>query len=556
MSVPEASNQCEGMRKKTPLRNLFRNNFTRREFIATVSATIASTAVRGQSGFNSLANDRHRPRFHLMPPSAWMNDPNGPLYWKGQYHLFYQYSPVISIMGPKYWGHAVSSDLVHWKNLEIALAPTPGGPDNNGCWSGSAVVANGVPTFVYTGATWPAGNERAAREQGAVPERQMVAVAADPNDANLTKWTKIAQNPVLAAPPAGMKVVGWRDPALWKEGGTWYMVIGSGEIRKGGMALLYTSEDLRQWTYLHPLATAKPNPSMDATRPWASMWECPDFFFLEGKPILLVARGNGYLAGTYSDHKFQQQSEGQIDYGSAAYAQKTMEDEKGRRIWWAWLHEKRTSEAQAAAGWAGVMSLPKLLTLRSNGMLAVEPVPELRALRRKERRTQNHKIDPNGPLLLKGFESDCAEIEAEIELGDSHQAGLRIRSTANASEQTLVGYDRDSQRLFCDTSSSSTDPQTQGLRPPVVGRGVENGALKIEKNEFLRLRIYIDASVIETFANGTATLTDRVYPASPASLGIGLFAKGGTARLRSLTMWELTPISNDRLTSGAERFRV
>lgn len=107
---------------------------TRREFIAAASVTLASTALGGQSNGNALASDRHRPRFHLMPPAAWLNDPNGPLYWKGRYHLFYQYSPVISNFGLKYWALAVSSDLVHWKNLGIALAPTPGGPDKNNDW--------------------------------------------------------------------------------------------------------------------------------------------------------------------------------------------------------------------------------------------------------------------------------------------------------------------------------------------------------------------------------------------------------------------------------------
>ena len=529
---------------------------TRREFVTLTSAALASTALHGQSELRGLANDRHRPRYHLMPPSAWMNDPNGPLYWRGRYHMFYQYSPVISIAGPKYWGHAVSSDLVHWKNLGIALAPTPGGPDKNGCWSGSAVIDNGAPTFIYTGVTWSAETEEAERKRGLVPERQLVAVAADPNDDNLMRWAKIPQNPVLAAPPAGMKVVGWRDPCPWQEGNTWYMGIGSGEIGKGGMALLYTSTDFRNWRYLHPLATAKPDPeSQNASRPWASMWECPDFFFLEGKPVLLVARGNSYLTGTYADHKFQQQSGGRIDFGSAAYAQKTMQDKKGRRIWWAWIHEKRTSEAQAAAGWAGVMSLPKLLWLRPDGKLAVEPIAELKVLRGAENTISDQKIVPDGPLLLPGFESDCAEIDAEIELGDAHQVGLRVRSTRDGGEQTLIGYDCQSQNLFCDTTGSSMDPNTQGTAP-VGGRGIESGALELKPGEPLRFRIYIDASVIEIFANGRASLTDRVYPSSAASRGIGLFAKGGSARLRSLTLWELAPISSDRLTSGAELFRA
>jgi sucrose-6-phosphate hydrolase SacC (GH32 family) len=191
--------------------------------------------------------------------------------------------------------------------------------------------------------------------------------------------------------------------------------------------------------------------------------------------------------------------------------------------------------------------------LLPDGTLGIEPVRELKVLRRTERKLSDQKIEPDGPLLLRGFESDCAEIETEIELGDAHQAGLRLRSTTDGSEQTLIGYDRDSQKLFCDTTSSSTDPQTQKLSAP-SGRGIESGTLELKSNEPLRLRIYIDASVIETFANGRVSLTDRVYPANTASFGIGLFAKGGTARLRSMTLWEMAPISNDRLTSGSELF--
>jgi len=506
---------------------------------------------------STLANDRHRPRVHLLPPSLWLNDPNGPLHFRGRYHLFYQYAPAIDNFATKYWGHAVSTDLVHWKNVGIALAPTAGGPDKNGCWSGSAVVVDGIPTIVYTGATWSAESERAERAKGIIPERQMVAIAADPNDPNLTRWIKIAENPVLAAPPEGIRAVGWRDPAVWKEGDTWYMTIGCGEAGKGGIAPLYSSRDVRRWTYLHPLAVARPDPNQDPNRPGSSMWECPDFFIVDGKPVLLVASGNRYLTGTYIDHRFEQESEGRIDFGSASYAQKTMEDEKGRRIWWGWLREKRSSEAQTAAGWAGVMSLPKLLTLRRDGTLGVEPVPEVRVLRGGQQKTiSNRTIEPNGPLLLDGVSTDCAEVDVEIELGSAHQAGLRVRAAADGREQTLIGYDRDTQELFSDTTASSTDAATatgQGLR---ANRGVEKGKLVLQNGEPLRLRVYVDASVIETFANGRASISDRVYPSSDAALGVGLFVKGGTARVRSMAVWQLTPISNDRLTSGAELFRV
>ena len=536
-------------------------DLTRREFVAIAAATAASTVLPLANLLGEvpqsekLANDRHRPRFHLMPPSLWLNDPNGPLQFKGRYHLFYQYAPQISNTATKYWGHAVSTDLVHWKNLGIALAPTPGGPDKNGCWTGSAVVVNGVPTVIYTGGTWSGESEREARAQGINPERQLVAVG-DPSDPDLIKWNKIPENPVLDAPPQGIKAVGWRDPTVWKEGDTWYMTIGCGEPRKGGIALLYSSKDMRHWKYLHPLAVAKPDANQDTKRPFGSMWECPDFFILEGKPFLLVAAGNRYLSGTYAEHRFEQENEGRIDFGSAAYAQKTMQDEKGRRIWWAWLREKRSSEAQVAAGWAGVMSLPKLLTLSSDGMLGVAPVPELKVLRRGHKSLSDRKIEPNGQLPLKGVAGDCVEIEAEIAMGDARQAGLCVRAAANGSEQTLIGYDRDSKQFFCDTTASSTDPSTESVSGPRRNRGVESGQLILAMDEPLKLRVYVDASVIESFANGRVSLSDRVYPMSPQALGIGLFARGGTARVRSMTVWQLSAISDNRMTSGAELFRV
>jgi beta-fructofuranosidase len=522
---------------------------TRRKFLMGVAALGGAQVLPGLSDRNAIAQDRHRPQYHLMPPALWLNDPNGPLFWKGKYHLFYQYAPVISNSGTKYWGHAVSTDLVHWKNLGIALAPSPGGPDKNGCWTGSAVVRNGTPTIVYTGASWQEASERAAREKGLVPERQMVAVAADPDDENLLRWTKVAGNPVIAAPPAGIKVTGWRDPCVWKEADSFYMTVGSGEIGKEGMALLYRSEDLQNWTYLHPLADARPD-----AHPSYAMWECPDFFILDGKPVLLVARGNSYLTGSYANHFFHQEREGQIDYGNAAYAQKTMDDEQGRRIWWAWLREKRSMSAQAAAGWAGVMSLPKLLTLRADGAIGIEPVPELRALRGRVDDIAAQDIDEHTPLLLRGIAGDCLEIEAVIDPGSAKQCGLRLRCTVDGSEQTLAGYERASSTLFCDTSSSSQQSGTErgSLFPD---RGIERGPLPLGSEPF-RLNVFLDASVIEIFANGKASLSDRVYPSNAESLGIGLFSEGGTAHLHAMRVWRLKPISNDRLTSGTELFRV
>ncbi len=236
----------------------------RRRFLGHLgSSAVAATLARCVFGValtdvnqSDPAHDPLRPEYHLLPPHNWMNDPNGPIWWKGKYHLFYQLNPHAAVWGDMHWGHAVSTDMVHWHHQPIALAPTPGGPDSEGCFSGSAVVMDGVPTFIYTGVqnappesvTLRDGNDK-------LRETQLLATAQDDN---LLHWKKL-EDPIIASPPSGMAVTGFRDPCLWRESGTWYLGLGSGERGKGGCVLLYRSQDLRHWTYLHKLAEGKPN---------------------------------------------------------------------------------------------------------------------------------------------------------------------------------------------------------------------------------------------------------------------------------------------------------
>src|SRR6476660_8485749 len=142
-----------------------------------------------------LAADPHRPRYHFLPPSNWMNDPNGLIQWRGRYHLFYQYNPNGAFHGTIHWGHAVSDDLVHWRDLPIALAPTPDGPDKDGVYSGCALDHNGVPTLMFTGVR---------------PQVQCIAEAVDPNDPDLVGWQKHPGNPAIPDSPPGMEVEGFR----------------------------------------------------------------------------------------------------------------------------------------------------------------------------------------------------------------------------------------------------------------------------------------------------------------------------------------------------------
>ena len=173
-----------------------------------------------------------------------MNDPNGLIQWQGRFHLLYQYNPFAAVWGDMHWGHAVSDDLVHWRDLPIALAPSPGTVDEYGVFSGCAVDADGVPTVLYTGVRNPPGQPRT--------ERPCLATSRDDD---LVTWDKHPGNPVIASPPPGLDVVGFRDHGVWREDGTWYQVIGSGIRDVGGTVLLYRSRDLVHWEYVHQIAT-------------------------------------------------------------------------------------------------------------------------------------------------------------------------------------------------------------------------------------------------------------------------------------------------------------
>jgi beta-fructofuranosidase len=473
---------------------------------------------------DKLADDPHRPLYHFLPALNWMNDPNGLIQWDARYHLFYQYNPNGPFHGTIHWGHAVSEDLVYWDDLPTALAPSPGGPDEDGCWSGCAVDNDGVPTLVYTGVR---GGD--TRKEGAC-----IATSSD----GLLTWKKHPGNPVIASPPQDLDVVGLRDPCVWKEGGTWCLLLGSGIEGVGGTALLYESEDLIHWDYAGPIYTR----DKSATDPvWTGpMWECPQFFPLGDEQILIVSvweddvlHHTAYFAGTYADHKFTPRATRRLDLGADYYAPYTMLDDKGRRIVWGWSWEARSSEAQRAAGWAGVMSLPRILSPRPDDLLGIEPVPELRVLRGAHRRLTDVSITPASLNVLRGVRGDCLEIVAEFEPRDAKEFGLRVRCSPGGEEQTLIVYNPATKRLVVDREHASLDPEAHG--------GVHGGSLELAEGEHLKLHVFLDRSIMEVYANGRASITERIYPSRPDSLGVHLFARGGEAELKSMDVWEMKP---------------
>jgi beta-fructofuranosidase len=459
-----------------------------------------------------------------------MNDPNGPLQWKDEYHLFYQYNPNGAFWGTMHWGHARSKDLVHWEHLPIALAPTPGGPDKDGVFSGSAFVNQGVPTLVYTGVN---------------PEVQCLATSLD-----MIHWKKFSTNPVIAGPPPGLHLTGFRDPSVWKEGDTWLMTIGAGFKGKGGAVLLYGSKDAIYWDYLHTLCErsaflSQPSNDWPADDPVATgeMWECPDFFPLGEKYALLISTQGFvfYLIGSYRNRKFQAEVQGRADLGGHLYAAKSMRDNKGRRILWGWIREARSETAYRAAGWAGVMALPRVLTLRPDGRLGIEPAEELKALRHNHRQMASGSVTRSTSALLEHVRGDSLEILAEFDPGDAEEFGVRIRGAPDGSEQTSLICSRKERRLYLDGRQSSLSSDAQ--------LGVQGGQFELRPDERLLLQVFLDGSVVEVFANGRACLTERIYPTRADSLGVGLLARGGSARLISMDIWDMRPISPGRLTT-------
>lgn len=522
--------------------------FSRRGFLAGLSCATAACALPdlllGQSpSVSAIAHDPLRPSCHLLPPHNWMNDPNGPLWWNGQYHLFYQLNPRAAVWGNMHWGHAVSTDMVHWRHEPIALAPTPGGPDSEGCFSGSAVVCNGVPTFIYTGV------QNAPRAQATIRdgnnhlrETQLIATAED-ND--LLHWKKRAE-PILATPPPGMDVTGFRDPCPWQEDDGWYLGIGSGERGKGGCVLLYRSQDphpsgkdpslatpdVRHWEYLHKLAEGKPN-GKQAANPVDSgeMWECPDFFALSGldgqpsRHILLYSTGGQSLwtKGRYdrNTHLYTADPAGlprPLDHG-AYYAPKSFLAPDGRRILWGWIQETRPPAEYAAAGWAGVMSLPRVLSLDLHGNLAIAPAHEVESLRGP---VESAQIAPGKP-----YRRTLPHLRRELRVqAGAPRSTLTVRLVVNGVDAWKLQFDGSAGLVTCGgiefTAAGSVN------MPP-------------------KLRVFLDGSVVETFVNTSDALTSRVYTLHPGATELIVEQAGpGSAEVES---WPLRAISPNRMTT-------
>jgi beta-fructofuranosidase len=468
-----------------------------------------------------MEQDPHRPQYHFLPPSNWMNDPNGLIHWQGRFHMFYQYNPYAARWGQIHWGHADSPDLVHWTHRPIALVPEGSGPDGDGCWSGCAVDAGqGQAAFLYTGVQRDA--------QG----RHLQSACLAWSSGGLEMLQRDPANPVIPEPPPGYDATNFRDHSVWKQPDGWRMAIGSGNQAKGPAVLLYASADLRKWEYLGPLCQGKDVPPVDFKL--GNMWECPSVFF-DGAWTGLIVSGceaGGYgptmLTGKTVDPRFHPQLAEKLDYGGTAfYAPQTFYDQAGRVLMFGWLTEARSVEVQERAGWSGVMSLPRQIRIDAQGKPRYAFAPELQSLRRASLHLEGDRLQAG--LRQLNIHSAQLEIWLEAERGAAASSGICLLRSPDGQEETRLCIDWEHERLVIERGKSSLG--TAGLGDLSAPLELENGRASIH--------LYLDHSTIECILNERVALTGRVYPALPASQGLALFATGGETNLTRLDVYQL-----------------
>lgn len=490
-----------------------------------MTATSTSAKVPAELIARAAA-DPHRPAYHFTAPAGWLNDPNGLTQRDGEYHLFYQFNPHAPVHHRIHWGHAVSTDLVRWRDLPIALTPSDG-PDGDGCWSGVLVYDGDTPTIVYSG------------RHG---DRELPCVATGTPD--LAEWTKDAANPVIAAPPAGVEITAFRDHCVWREGETWRQLIGSGIRGQGGTALLYESSDLREWTYVGPLLVGD-SAEREASAPdWTgTMWECIDLFRMgeadaAQRDILVFSAWHEgvthhplYWSGRYEGDRFTPAALHRLDLGGRYfYAPQSMRDESGRRLMFGWLQEGRPDSAAIAAGWSGVMSLPRVVTATPDGSLHQAPAPEVESLREEQLVSLSSVLSAEPIEIVRGDEID---LEMRLTIPRGGAASIALRATDDDAERTVLRLQRHGDRaeLSLDRSRSSLDPK--------VDASPRAGEVPVGADGSVDVRILVDHSALEVFAGGVP-LTARVYPTRADALGIRLSGTDAHAEVRAWAMGAVT----------------
>nr|QUJ17880.1 vacuolar invertase 1 [Hemerocallis fulva] len=534
-----------------------------------------------------------RTGFHFQPENNWMNDPNGPMYYKGLYHFFYQYNPDSAVWGNISWGHAVSKDLLHWTHLPVAMVPDQW-YDEGGVWTGSAtILPDGRVVMLYTGGT----NESV--------QVQNLAVPADPSDPLLREWVKSDANPVLF-PPSNIDPQDFRDPSTaWYEpsDSTWRIVIGSKDSSHNGIAFVYSTKDFISYTLLSGVLH---------TVEKVGMWECVDLYPIatsgslarngldpsarpsnEVKHVLKASTQDNnsdyYAIGTYDpiantwtpDNEAADVGIGwRYDWGNF-YASKTFYDQgKQRRILWGWIKETDSEYADILKGWASLQGIPRtiLFDMKTRSHLLTWPVEEVESLRTTERDFSGITIGPGSTFELDVGGGAQLDIEAEFKINNGAlniateansepyecstsggaatrgvlgPFGLLVLANRDLTEQTAT-YFYISRGLDGNLQTHICQDELRSSKASDIVKGVVGNTVPVVDGEMLSLRILVDHSIVESFAQGgRASATSRVYPTEAIynSARVFLFnnATSTSVTAQTLKIWQMKSTKSNTL---------
>ncbi|MFT9370512.1 glycoside hydrolase family 32 protein [Paenibacillus polymyxa] len=459
-----------------------------------------------------------RQSFHIQPPTGLLNDPNGFSYYQGEYHLFYQWFPLGTDHGMKYWYHLKSKDLVTWHSAGIGI--TPGDDfDSHGAYSGSALEHEDKLYMMYTGNT---------RDENWIRHPYQCMAVMD-ESGRITKW----EHPVIDHVPEGY-TDHFRDPKLWKDGDSFYCVIGAQRTNSTGCVVLYRSTDLHTWQFEGELNTGLES--------FGYMWECPDYFELNGAGVLVFSpQGlepsgdenqniyqSGYVIGKLLNTETRTLEHGafhELDRGFDFYAPQTMIDPQGRRIMVAWMGLPDIEYPTDPNGWAHCLTLPRELTLHE-GKLLQRPIPELTTLRRNSEDRVADTLSSESKTY-EGFKGTAYELICEVDLLDAKAFGIEFR--ASETEKTVIKYNAVSRKLVLDRSQSGEH---------VAAEYGEVRQCAWDKDH-IKLHLFVDTSSVEIFINdGEEVFTSRIFP-HPESDEIRFFADKGEALFQAVK-WNFT----------------
>ncbi len=482
-----------------------------------------------------MAADRYRPIYHFVSPESTLNDPNGLSFWRGRWHMFYQGYPPEDRR--QHWGHAVSDDLIHWRDLPYAIYPNP----ERACFSGSTLVEETRVIAMYHGTT--VGN--------------MVAVSSDPL---LLNWEKVTGKAVIPINPDEL-VPPYRvfDPCIWKEGASYYS-LSAGTLPKGpgGKRIranfLWRSKDLAKWEYLHPFV------ENDRYSLVGDDGACPYFWPIGDKHILLHfshMSGGKYLIGDYDTarNKFVVTAGGDFNFGPHApagvHAPSATPDGKGSVI-----VIFNMNPGKPTKGWNQIMTLPRRLTLDSKNELndlRIEPAGDIESLRYDHRRIDAMSLPANEEVVLDNIRGHEMELFAEIDPKGAPMIEMNVLRAPDARERTRImffekrgyrhrehGRTHPHNRRY--SSLVSIDSSCSSILGDVKSRAPETAPVMLAGNERLKLRVFIDRSVVEVFVNGRQCVAMRVYPGLKDSLGVSFRSQGRSAVLKSLDAWRMKSI--------------